>query len=159
MADRSAVPGPELFRPLTWAEIVARLAPARSYWIATVDAGGAPHTVPVWGAVDDQTLYFYAERRSAKARHLASNRSVAVHLPDPEDVLIIEGEVQDLGHPSQNPAVVVALDAKYPEPGDAVYLPSDDPAFDVIYRFDPRHAMAWQLADYDGSQARWTSQR
>jgi Pyridoxamine 5'-phosphate oxidase len=132
------------------------LAPARSYWLATVDAGGAPHTVPVWGAVESGILYLYMERRSAKARHVAANQAVAVHLPDPEDVLVVEGELRDLGHPGQNLEVVAAFDAKYCEPADAVYLPSHDPAFDVVYELKPRRAMTWQLADFDGSQARWT---
>jgi hypothetical protein len=132
------------------------LAPARSYWLATVDAGGAPHTVPVWGVVERGILYIYMERRSAKARHVTANQTVAVHLPDPEDVLVVEGQLRDLGHPSQHPKVVAAFDVKYCEPADAVYLPSHDPAFDGLYELTPRRAMAWQLANFDGSQARWT---
>ena len=111
----------------------------------------------MWGAIVNESLYFYTERRSAKARHLMTNRAVAVHLPDPEDVLIVEGELQDLDHPSQYPDVLASLEAKYCYPEDAGYLPSSDPGFDVIYRLNPRRAMAWQLADFDGSHARWTN--
>src|SRR5579884_2390097 len=34
---------------LPWSHVVARLAEARNYWVATVGANGRPHAVPVWG--------------------------------------------------------------------------------------------------------------
>ncbi len=37
---------------------------------------------------------------------------------------------------------------------DAVYLPSHDPSFDVLYRLHPVRARMWELADFDASQQR-----
>jgi hypothetical protein len=54
--------------------------------------------------------------------------------------------------------VVTALAAKYTAPGDRQYLPGADPAFDVVYAVRPQSAMAWRLADYDGSQRRWAGE-
>jgi len=54
------------------------------------------------------------------------------------------------------PEVVAALAAKYTAPGDRQYLPDAGPAFDVGSAVRPRSAMAWRLADYDGTQRRWT---
>jgi len=76
---------------MTWAEVAARLAGARTYWLGTVTPSGAPHAAPVWGAVHDGTLYLYSERRTAKARNLAANPRVVVHLGSGEDVLIVSG--------------------------------------------------------------------
>jgi general stress protein 26 len=140
---------------LTWSEVAARLAPARSYWLVTVSAAGTPHAAPVWGAVVDRDLYLYSERSTVKARNLAANARVVVHLESAEDVVIVHGRVEDLGHPSATSEIVAALAAKYPHPDDASYLPSEDPDFDVLYVLRPHRAMTWRLDDYDTSQRRW----
>jgi hypothetical protein len=84
---------------------------------------------------------------------------VAIHLPDPEDCLIVHGALADLGHPRQHPQVMAALDEAYPDPADGAYLPSGDPAFDVLYALVPTRARAWRLADWDDSQATWRATR
>jgi nitroimidazol reductase NimA-like FMN-containing flavoprotein (pyridoxamine 5'-phosphate oxidase superfamily) len=140
---------------LTWTDVSARLAPARSYWVATVSLTGAPHVAPVWGVVVDDVLYIYSERSTLKARNLAVDARVAVHLESAEDVVIVHGEVEDLGAPADSSRVVAALALKYQDPADAQYLPTDDPAFDVLWAIRPRRAMAWRLDDYDASQGRW----
>ena len=141
--------------PLSWAEVAARLAPARSYWLGTTSPGGAPHAAPVWGVVTAATLYLYTERRTRKARNLAADPRLVIHLESTEDVVIVHGTAHDLGHPAQLPEVVTALAAKYATPADRQYLPDADPSFDVIYAVRPRSALLWQLADYEASQRRW----
>jgi nitroimidazol reductase NimA-like FMN-containing flavoprotein (pyridoxamine 5'-phosphate oxidase superfamily) len=137
--------------------VAGRLAPARSYWLATSDAVGAPHVAPVWGAVVADDLYFFSERRTVKARHVATNPQVAVHLESAEDVVIVRGRLEDVGLPQDHADVLTALEAKYPAPEDAQYLPPSDPDFDVLWRLRPQRAMLWRLDDYDESQARWRS--
>ena len=143
--------------PMTWAEIAARLSAARTYWLGTSAPSGAPHAAPVWGVVWDHTLYLYSERSTVKARNLAADPRVVIHLESGEDVLIVRGTVEDVGEPAGVPFVVAALAAKYTRPGDAQYLPSSDPDFDVVYAIRPRSALAWRLDDYAGSQRRWSS--
>jgi general stress protein 26 len=140
---------------ITWAEVAARLAPARSYWMVTVSPAGAPHAAPVWGVVVDDDLYVYSERSTVKARNLAADPRVVVHLESAEDVVIVHGVAEDLGHPAVMSAVVAGLAAKYPDPEDAQYLPSEDPDFDVVYVIRPQRAMTWRLDGYDSSQGRW----
>jgi nitroimidazol reductase NimA-like FMN-containing flavoprotein (pyridoxamine 5'-phosphate oxidase superfamily) len=142
-------------RDASWDEVAARLEPARSYWLGTCDAGGAPHVVPVWGAVLNGELYFFSERRTAKARHVTANPQVVVHLESPENVVIVNGVLEDLGRPSARADVLRALETKYDSPEDARYLPTSDPDFDVLWQLRPRRAMLWHLDEYDGSQARW----
>jgi PPOX class probable F420-dependent enzyme len=142
---------------VTWAEIAARLAPARSYWLCTTLPSGGPHAAPVWGAVTGQTLYLYSERRTVKARNIAADPRVVVHLESGDDVLILRGVAEDVGTPAEVPQVVGALAVKYTRPEDQQYLPSADPDFDVVYAIRPRSAMTWRLADYEASQRRWTS--
>jgi general stress protein 26 len=111
--------------------------------------------VPVWGAVLRDDLYLYTERRTAKARHVAANPQVVVHLESAENVVIVSGELEDLGPPQEHPDVSDALAAKYHSPQDTPYLPSADPDFDVLWRLRPTRALLWRLDQYDGSQARW----
>ena len=134
-----------------------RLAAARNYWMCTSMPSGAPHAAPVWGVVIGGTLYLYSERRTVKARNLAADPRVVVHLESGEDVVIVRGTAEDVGTPGQVPEVMAALSAKYTGEEDRQYLPDADPAFDVVYAIRPRSAMMWRLADYEGSQRRWTS--
>jgi len=141
---------------MTWTEVADRLAEARTYWLGSTTASGAPHAAPVWGVVTGETLYLYSERSTVKARNLAADPRVVVHLESGEDVLIVRGVAEDLGPPAAVPSVVTALAAKYTRPQDQQYLPDNDPDFDVVWAIRPRSAMAWQLDDYDASQRRWS---
>jgi nitroimidazol reductase NimA-like FMN-containing flavoprotein (pyridoxamine 5'-phosphate oxidase superfamily) len=143
-------------RNMPWAEVAARLSPARTYWLGTTTPSGAPHAAPVWGAVTGETLYLYSERSTVKARNLALDPRVVIHLESGEDVLIVHGAAEDLGAPAGLASVVAALAAKYTRPEDRQYLPDADPAFDVVYALRPRSAMAWRLEDYAASQRRWS---
>ena len=107
---------------------------------------GAPHAAPVWGVVTGQVLYLYSERRTVKARNLAADPRVVVHLESGEDVLIVRGTAKDLGTPAQVPDVVAALSTKYTGEDDRQYLPDADPDFDVVYAISPQSAMMWRLA-------------
>ena len=149
--EHERVPGDRM----EWAEVSARLAPARSYWLGTTSPSGAPHAAPVWGVVVGQTLHLYSERRTAKARNIAADPRVVVHLESAEDVMIVRGTAEDLGTPADVPEVVAALAAKYADPADRQYLPDADPDFDVVYAIRPHTAMAWRLDDYEASQRRW----
>jgi PPOX class probable F420-dependent enzyme len=139
---------------MTWDEVAERLGAARTYWLGTTTPAGAPHAAPVWGAVSGGTLYLYSERSTVKARNLAADPRVVVHLESGEDVLIVRGTAEDVGAPSAVPAVVGALTAKYARAQDRQYLPAADPDFDVVYAIRPQSAMAWRLDDY-GAQRRW----
>ena len=141
---------------LSWAEVAVRLAAARNYWLTTTSPGGAPHAAPVWGVVIDRTLYLYSERNTRKARNLAADPRLVVHLESGDNVVIVRGTAADLGHPAQVPGVVAALAAKYASPADRQYLPDADPAFDVVYAVRPQSAMMWRLPDYEASQRRWS---
>ena len=140
-----------------WADIAARLAPARNYWLCTTMTDDAPHAAPVWGVVVDDQFYVYSERRTVKARNIDRDPRVVVHLESAEHVLIIHGRMIDVGRPSDVPNVVHELSAKYDAPGDDQYLPSADEDFDLLYRLKAERALVWELSDYDGSQRRWSS--
>ena len=109
----------------------------------------------MWAAAVGDVLHLYTSRGTRKARNLAAEPRVVMHLPDPEDVLIVEGSLRDTGHPADVPDVVAAFAATYTGPGDVAYLPGVDPSVDVVYAFVPRRVLAWRLADFEHSQRRW----
>jgi pyridoxamine 5'-phosphate oxidase-like protein len=82
---------------LSWPEIAMRLAAARNYWLCTTMPSGAPHAAPAWGVVTGQALHLYSERRTVKARNLAADSRLVVHVESGEDVLIVRGTAEDLG--------------------------------------------------------------
>lgn len=142
-------------RRASWDEVADRLRVSRSYWLSTTAADSSPHVAPVWGVVLGEALHLYSERRTAKARHVAADPRVVVHLESADDVVIVHGVLEDLGRPEDLPEVVATLSEKYAASEDAAYLPAADPDFDVVWRLVPQRALLWQLPDFDGTQARW----
>src|SRR5260370_7898007 len=55
---------------LHWSWAAERLTAARNYWVVSTWPDGRPHTMPVWGAWDDSTLWFTSATGSRKARNL-----------------------------------------------------------------------------------------
>jgi hypothetical protein len=140
---------------LTWPEIASRLSAPRIYWLHTTSPSGAPQATPVWGVVVHDSLYFYTERSTVKARNLARDQRVLVHLESGADVVIVHGRLVDLGRPADTPGVVDAFDAKYDEAWEKPFLPANQPAFDVLYVLEPARAALWTLPDSTASMRRW----
>ena len=88
---------------MDWPEVAARLAASRNYWLGTTSPSGALHAAPVWGVVTGQTLYLYSERSTVKARNIAADPRVVVHLESGDDVVIVRGTAEDLGSPASVP--------------------------------------------------------
>ena len=80
---------PHKFLPFAHAD--ERLAKSRNYWICTSRPDGRPHSIPVWGFWLDGALYFGTARATRKARNLAHNPAISVHLESGDDVVILEG--------------------------------------------------------------------
>jgi nitroimidazol reductase NimA-like FMN-containing flavoprotein (pyridoxamine 5'-phosphate oxidase superfamily) len=141
--------------PMAWSEVAALLAPARNYWLATVDSGGAPHAVPVWSATVDDVVYLFGERRAKRFRNLEANPAVVLHLESGDAVCIVRGTAIDVGAPADHPGVMAAFAAKYTDPDDAQWLPDVDPTVDIVAHLEPSIAMVWSSTDFEGSQRRW----
>jgi len=140
---------------VTWSEVSARLAGEKIYWLHTTSPDGTPNVSPVWGAVLVETLYLYTRSATVKARNLALNPLVALHPESGVDVLIVHGDLAHLGNPRGRPDVLDAFAAKYDQSDEIPFLPSVDPAFDVLYALEPAWAITWSLPDTAASTRRW----
>jgi hypothetical protein len=128
--------------PWGWAE--ERLAAAHNYWVATASAEHGPHAMPVWGLWRDGAFVFSTGTASRKARDLAADPRIVVHLESGDEVVVLEGWVEPA---DATAALVDAYEAKYafrPEVGGEGW-----------HELRPRRAFAWRERDYPRSTTRF----
>jgi hypothetical protein len=136
--------GPEGMLSWRWAE--ERLERARNYWVVTVRPDGRPHAVPVWGAWVDRCFYFDGGGR--KAKNLATNPAIVVHLESGDEVVIVEGVVDRTAVPAPDRFVRIqdAYAAKYD------YRPE---TAGQLYTVRPRTVLAWHNLPQDATRWRF----
>jgi hypothetical protein len=138
----------KLYLPFGHAE--ERLTQSRNYWICTSRPDGRPHSIPVWGFWVDGALYFGTARSSRKARNLAQNAAVSIHLDSGDDVVILEGAAVevDLTDKPTFKKLDAASRAKYKMP--LMVVPES-----VLYSVRPRVVLAWTEKDFPNNATRW----
>ncbi len=104
----------------------------------------------------DGTFYFGSGPRSRKARNLAANPNVVVHLESGDDVVILEGIAEEFANPEPSlfARIADAYAAKYldPETGQEFRL-SD---VEGMYAVHPRVAFGWLERDFPRTATRWS---
>lgn len=136
--------------PTAWAEVHLKLEQARNYWIVTRRPDGRPHAAPVWGVWVDRRICFSTSPDSVKARNLAADPRVVVHLESADNLVVVEGTATQVdGDDLRRPDA--AYRAKYvlPRSGDPVGL--DGPAWAVI----PTVAHTWAEIAFPETMTRW----
>lgn len=131
---------------MDWAWADAQLAASRNYWIATTRDDGHPHVAPIWAVWLDGALWFGTDTQSVKGRNLAARPDCSVHLESGDDVVIIEGRVEEA---TITEDVNDAYHAKYD-----VRL-TDVPGESTMYRLRPHVALGWLEKDYPNTATRW----
>jgi nitroimidazol reductase NimA-like FMN-containing flavoprotein (pyridoxamine 5'-phosphate oxidase superfamily) len=139
---------PHKFLPFSHAE--ERLSNSRNYWICTARPDGRPHSIPVWGFWLDGALYFGTGRTTRKAKNIAHNASLSVHLESGDDVVILEGvasEVDITDKPTFK-KLDAASRAKYKMP--LMVMPES-----ILYSVRPSIILAWTENDFPNNATRW----
>jgi hypothetical protein len=126
------------------AHLLDKLARADACWVSTVRPDGRAHLAPIWHVWHAGRLYLVTQARSVRARNLAHNPSVSVALPDPMNVLILEGTAR--AAPECAASLQPLFLAKYNWDIDA------DTEYGLILEITPAKLMAWG-ADGEG---RWS---
>ena len=140
---------------LPWSWAVERLVEARNYWFSTTRPDGRPHAMPAWAVWLDGTLYFEGSPLTCRARNLAANAEVVVHLESGDEVVILEGEAREVGKPSRALAerLSAAFTAKY-APTRYEYRPASSQWDDGgLWAMSPRVAFGW--SDFPADTTRW----
>jgi hypothetical protein len=137
------------YLPFSHAE--KRLTDSRNYWICTARPDGRPHSIPVWGFWIDGAVYFGTARSSRKARNLAHNAAVSIHLESGDDVVIVEGRAEevDLSDSTTFKKMDAASRSKYNMPLMVV------PGESVAYCVRPYRVLAWTEKDFPKTATCW----
>jgi PPOX class probable F420-dependent enzyme len=93
-----------------WSAVAEKLERARNFWLCTTRPDGRPHAAPVWALWFEGVLWFSTDPTSAKARNIARESRVSVHLESGDDVVILDGEAARTEWPD---AVLDAYEEKY----------------------------------------------
>ena len=132
---------------LPWSHLSERMERSHNYWVATTRPDGRPHVAPVWGIWLDETFFFGTGRRSQKARNLAANPQLVVHLESGDDAVILEGVAEEVTDAALRTRVGEAYAAKYAEGTGGDENP--------LYALRPRVAFAWLERDFPRTATRW----
>jgi hypothetical protein len=133
---------------LAWSWAAERLTQARNYWVATTRPDGSPHAMPVWGLWFEGAFYFSSSPDSRKARNLASNPAVVVHLESGDEVVILEGQVTH----ATDEKLLERLSEDYGRKYEFdVNFTGGRPLFMVL----PRVAYAWRERDFPATATRF----
>jgi hypothetical protein len=131
---------------LDWSFVAERMAAAQFYWISTAAPAGHLHVAPLWGLWHGDRIHFDGSPETRWARNLRLNSEIAVHPPDAERVVIIEGVARMLGDDELSAAEWAELDGAYA----AKYGMEGSPYWFV----EPRLALAWDGANLS-TMTRW----
>lgn len=142
-------PSGEGLLPWSWAS--EQLAASRNYWIGSTRPDGRPHVAPVWGVWLEGVLYFSSALSSRKVRNLALNPQVVVHLESGDDVVILEGVVDELHDAGLYSKVAGVYNAKY----QGVFMEEELPDGGLVYAVRPQTAFGWLEQDFVRSATHW----
>lgn len=139
--------------PWSWAE--ERLTQSRNYWVVTVRPDGRPHAMPVWGAWVDGAFYFGTGSDSRKGRNIAENPRAVVHLESGDDVVILEGVMEEVsGDADSVRRFEDGFNPKYGFEGDSEEMDLVELGA-VIFRMSPQVAFGWTEANFPRNATRW----
>ncbi|MCP4168854.1 MAG: pyridoxamine 5'-phosphate oxidase [Chloroflexi bacterium] len=137
---------------LPWDYIDEQMAAARNYWLGTTRPDGRPHVVPVWGVWIGQVLYFGSQTNAVKARNLAQNPAIVIHLESGDDVVILEGTAKRLV--AMHPDLYQRLAADYARKYDG-FKPNPPSDAEPLYAVYPTLALGWKEYDFVRTPTRW----
>jgi len=113
---------------ISWADGLARLSAAGSYWFATVRPDGYPHVRPVLAVWLDGIMCTTSSPDARKARNLATNELCALTTSTDGIDFIVEGTAAKVTDPRLLERIAAAYHAKYNWP-----VTIHDDAFDAPY--------------------------
>jgi hypothetical protein len=133
-------------RLLPWSFARERLEQAQNYWICTASPAGRPHAAPLWGAWLDDQFFFDGHPATRWGRNILANPFMSLHLESGNEVVIVEGIVEDVAEPDRAlyTRVADAYEAKY-----NYRLPDHG-----FFLLRPRAALGW--TEFPGDATRWT---
>jgi nitroimidazol reductase NimA-like FMN-containing flavoprotein (pyridoxamine 5'-phosphate oxidase superfamily) len=137
---------------LSWDWVEEQMTKANNYWVNSVRPDGRPHTVPVSGMWLDGYLYFSGDRKARRTLNLEANPQASVHLESADDVVIMEGIVEDVTNQDELTRMAHAIGAKFKSEfiTELILKPEN-----VLHKLTPQVVFAWIEKDYPNTATRW----
>jgi hypothetical protein len=127
--------------------LLDKFSAAQACWYSSVRSNGRVHLAPIWHVWHGNAAYVVTQQGAVRTRNLAANPSVSLALPDPMNVLIIEGEAAASPHVLQELRPI--FQAKYD------WDIATDAGYNVIIQVSPTKLLAWG----DHGEGRWRYDR
>jgi nitroimidazol reductase NimA-like FMN-containing flavoprotein (pyridoxamine 5'-phosphate oxidase superfamily) len=135
---------------LPWAWVARKMNGSRTFWLATIYAGGKrPHVMPVWGVWLEDAFFFSTGRKSRKGQNLAANPTCTVTNDDGEEAVIVEGQAAPTDDRTLLERVATAYKKKYKmDPrsmGEPIFRVQPTRVFGFVEKTFPQSATRWKL--------------
>lgn len=121
------------------ANVLALIEGANFAHVATILPDGAPHSVPVWVALEGDRIAFLTSPGSRKARNLAREPRIAISITDrenPHRMAQIRGQVVERIEGETAWRIIDQMSNKY------LGMPYPDRSDRVVFLVEPEHAWA-----------------
>jgi len=135
---------------LSWEWVVERLERAKNYWVCTTRPDGRPHSAPVWALWANGMLYFDGHPHTRWGRNIAHNPAASIHLESGDEVVILEGTVEDM------PTLDQALAEQLATISNSKYSYStavEEMVSRGLFAIRPRVVLAW--SEFPRTMTRW----
>lgn len=119
----------------TLAALLAKFAAAESCWFSSVRPDGRVHLAPIWHVWHDRRAYVVTTSNAVRAQNVLRNPSVSLSLPDPVNVLIIEGWARVA--PERTTELRPVFSAKF------AWDISTDTTYNCVIEVAPTKILAW----------------
>lgn len=120
--------------------------------LATADASGAPHVIPICFALIGDVFYFVVDEKPKRTRtglkrlrNIAANPQVALVIDDYDEdwtrlaYLLVRGGAAVVEEPAEYAAVLAVLRRRYPQYRTMLLAPDTHPMVRIV----PRHRHLW----------------
>ena len=108
---------------------------AECCWFASTRPDGRAHLAPIWHVVHNDRIYIVTQSGSVRATNLRQQPYISLALPDPMNVLVIEGSARLA--PERREELRPLFHAKFN------WDITTDTEYDEVIEVTPRKVMAW----------------
>jgi hypothetical protein len=134
---------------LPWTWVAKKMNACRTFWLATIHAGGQrPHVMPVWGVWLDDAFFFSTGRKSRKGQNLAANPACTITNDDGEEAVIVEGVAAEVRATTDLDRIAKAYQKKYKmDPrvmGEPIFKVAPNRIFGFVEKTFPQSATRWK---------------
>jgi predicted pyridoxine 5'-phosphate oxidase superfamily flavin-nucleotide-binding protein len=115
-----------------------RLETDANVWIATADADGTPHLVPLSLVWDGERVLVATPTTSRTVRNATASGRARLALDSADDVVILDTRVEAIDFAAADPDVIARYTAR------AGWDPRDEPGAWTLLLLTPRTVLAWR---------------